>query len=119
MKSNLNTVRQIALSFPGVVESTSYGTPAFKLKDKLLIRMHQDGTSLVLKMDFENRDFMMQFNPEVYYITDHYRKYPYVLVRLDLVDHEELKNHFERLWRMNATKKMLEEFSKKKNNGNN
>jgi hypothetical protein len=69
-------------------------------------------------MDFENRDFMMQFNPEVYHITDHYRKYPYVLLRLDLVDQEELKNHFERIWRMNVTKKMLEQRSNEDQCGN-
>lgn len=28
------------------------------------------------------RDFFMQLNPAVYYITDHYRNAPYVLVRL-------------------------------------
>jgi hypothetical protein len=89
------------------IESVSYGTPSFKLKDKLIARFHQDGVSLVLKTDFETRDFLMQVNPKAYYITNHYKNYPYVLVRLDEVDLEELNGHLKRIWKSHAFKKLL------------
>ncbi|MFB9326384.1 MmcQ/YjbR family DNA-binding protein [Paenibacillus aurantiacus] len=104
-------IRQIALSLPGVAESVSYGTPSFKLKDKMLARLHEDGQCLVLKMDVETRDFFLQANPETYYITDHYRGYPYVLVRLAGVDLDELRSHFRKLWTEHAPKKLLRQFS--------
>ena len=37
-----DTVRQIAQTLPGAEESTSYGTPAFKVKGKLFARQYQD-----------------------------------------------------------------------------
>ena len=38
----------IALSFPGVEQSTSYGTPSFKVKGKFLTRLRAEDNSLVL-----------------------------------------------------------------------
>ena len=38
-----DTVREIARELPGAVESTSYGTPAFKVGKNLFVRQHQDG----------------------------------------------------------------------------
>ncbi|WP_176705885.1 MmcQ/YjbR family DNA-binding protein [Paenibacillus hemerocallicola] len=103
-------IRRMALSLPGVTESVSYGTPSFKLKDKLLARLHEDGVSLVLKMDLSARDIVMQVNPEVYSITEHYRKYPYVLVKLTEADPNDLREHFQAAWRTVAPKKMFKEF---------
>lgn len=76
------TVREIGLRLPDVVESTSYGTPALKVRGKLLVRLHQDLDKIVLPMPFERREEMMAADPETYFITDHYREYPYILVSL-------------------------------------
>jgi hypothetical protein len=75
-------VRKMALSLGGVEESTSYGTAAFKVRGKLIARLKEDGESLVVGTTFEQREEMMAADPETYFITDHYLKYPWVLVRL-------------------------------------
>lgn len=85
-------VRRIGLSFPGVEEGTSYGTPALKVKKKLFVRLKEDGDSLVIGMPFEQRKALMAEEPEKYYITDHYLKYEYVLVRLSKVGEEEMRD---------------------------
>ena len=54
---------------------------------------------------------MLQMNPETYFITDHYRKYPYILIRLnDEVDWEQLKGHLIITWKSLASKKLLLRF---------
>ncbi len=78
----LDDVRAIALALPGVEESTSYGTPAFKLGGKLLARQHQDGETLVVRVDLDARDGLVRSNPQTFLVTDHYLAHPYVLVRL-------------------------------------
>lgn len=83
-------VRQIGLTLPNVVESTSYGTPALKVRGQLFVRLHQDLDKIVLKMSFERRDEMMAADPKTYFITDHYREYPWVLVSLEHVPKEAL-----------------------------
>ena len=65
-KLPLATIRKVALSFPGVEEATSYGTPAFKLGKKLLVRLHQDGASLVLKVGDATRDHLLQADHDTF-----------------------------------------------------
>src|SRR2546421_9311069 len=82
---SFDNVREIAQTLVGAEESTSYRTPAFKVKGKLFARQHQDGESLVIPVDFEAREEMMNAAPEKFYVTDHYLNYPYLLVRMSKV----------------------------------
>ncbi|HYM62420.1 MAG TPA: MmcQ/YjbR family DNA-binding protein [Thermoanaerobaculia bacterium] len=100
-----DTVRELGLALPGVEEGTSYGTPALKVKGKLLARLREDAESVVLVIGFDNREMLMQMNPETFYITDHYRDYPDVLVRLSTVRRGELRDALEMAWRHVTAKK--------------
>ena len=94
------TVRQIAQTLPGAEESTSYGTPAFKVKGKLFARQHQDSESLVIAVDFAAREEMMSAAPEKFFITDHYLNYPWMLVRMKQVNKDELRDLLMGAWRV-------------------
>ncbi len=96
------TVREIAREFPGTVEGKSYGTPAIHVGKSLLVRQHQDGESLVMKIDFEDRAMRMKADPDTFHITEHYRNYPWMLVRLATVAVEDLRELFEEAWRKSA-----------------
>ena len=98
------TVRKLALALPGVEESTSYGTPAFKVKGKLFIRFHQDGESLVVSADFADRELLMAEQPETFYITDHYLNYSWVLVRLSTIRADQISDLLRQAWRRVAPK---------------
>jgi hypothetical protein len=102
-----DTLLALALALPGVEEGTSYATPALKVKGKLMVRLKEDGDSVVLVIGFDNREILMQANPEAFYITDHYRNYPTVLVRLSRVSAEELRTVVELTWRNVAPKKLV------------
>ena len=97
-----DTVRDIARTLEGAEESTSYGTPAFKVKGKLFARFHQGGEALVVSVDFEQREEMMETSPEKFYITDHYLNYPWVLVRMSAVTPDELRDLLIGSWRRAA-----------------
>jgi hypothetical protein len=83
----------------------SYGTPAFKVNGALFARLHQDGESLVLRMDFEQREALMADDPETYYITDHYLNYEWILVRLSRVQPAALRDLLRGAWRSAAASK--------------
>lgn len=104
------TVRQLALALPGVEERTSYRTTAFKVNGKLLARFHQDGESLVVKVEYAAREVLMGANPKTFYITDHYRCWPWVLVRLSNVDESLLRGLIEDAWRSLASKRAIAAF---------
>ena len=103
-------MRQIALALPGVEEATSYRTTAFKVNGKLLARFHQDGESLVVKVEYAAREVLMGANPKTFYITDHYRCWPWVLVRLSNVDESLLRCVIEDAWRSLASKRAIAAF---------
>ena len=75
-------VRAVGLTFPQVTGGTSYGTPALKVKGKLLVRLRDDIDAVVLPMPFDRRDELIAEDPDTYFITDHYAPYEYVLARL-------------------------------------
>jgi hypothetical protein len=76
-------VRKIALGWPEVEDGTSYGTPALKVRKKLLVRLKEDGDSLVMPgVPHEERELLVERQPKLFYFTDHYKNYPMVLIRL-------------------------------------
>ena len=104
----LEFLRKTLLPLPGGAEKMCFGTPAFYVKKKIFTRIKEDGENLVLGT--LERDKWMQANPEAYYITDHYRNYDYMLVRLDKVDPEELKELLITAWQNRATGKLISEY---------
>lgn len=90
-KLSLATIRRTVSALPGVEEGTSYGTPAWRHKGKLLARLHQDGRSIVLKVDNETRDHLLQADPQTFFITDHYVGYPMVLAHLGRLSTADLR----------------------------
>jgi hypothetical protein len=91
---------KIAGSLAKVEESTSYGTPAIKINGKLVARLKEDGDSLVVGTTFEERAEMMEADPEIYYITDHYLTAPWVLVHLSRVHPDALRDLLGRSLRL-------------------
>src|SRR5580704_17683751 len=102
--------RLAAHALPGVEDSTSYGTPALKVRGKLLARLHQSGECLVLRTDLLDREILMQSDGRVFYITDHYRDYPWILVRFSAVDRAALPDLMERAWRLVAPKSLVTKY---------
>ena len=103
------TVRSIAQGFPGTEEATPYGTPAFKVRGKLFARLHQDGESLAVRADLDSREALLQVHPGSFFVTDHYRNEPWVLVRLESTPRALLAEVLEEAWRQRAPKRLIQE----------
>jgi hypothetical protein len=98
---------RLALTLPGAEEGTSYGTPAWKVGGKLFARLLPDASEVVVKVAFDDRDFLMRANPRAFHITDHYTNYEMMLVRLSEVDADELRVLLEASWLRSAPKRLL------------
>jgi hypothetical protein len=93
---SFDVVRQIGLEMPGVVEGTMCGAPALKVSGHLLacIPSHKSAEphSLVVRIDFDSRASLLEEDPQTYYVTDHYVGYTSVLVRLDRIHPDQLRD---------------------------
>jgi hypothetical protein len=102
--------KKIALSFPEANEKPSYGRPAMFVAKKFFTRYRSEDNSLVfIVADMPTRDMMLELDPKTYHITDHYKDYPAVLVRMERITPDELKLMLERRWRHIAPKKLVRE----------
>ena len=83
-------VRRIGLVLTGAEDGLSYGAPALKVNGQLMVRYREDLDAIVVRTTFDQRQGLIADDPDVYFITDHYLDYPWVLVRLDLVKPDAL-----------------------------
>jgi hypothetical protein len=103
-------LKKIALSFPLAAEATSYGKPAFQVGKKFFTRLRDEDNSLVLILDsIDEREMLMEVDPKTFFITDHYKDYPSVLVRLERIDTDTLRGMLDRRWRKIAPKKLVKD----------
>jgi hypothetical protein len=101
----------IGLRFPGVEPGTSFGTPALRVRGKGICRLRTDPDALVLRViDLEEREALLQGQPDVFFSTPHYDGHPYVLVRLEAVDPQDLAELLEDAWRIRAPKRVVADY---------
>ncbi|MBN2624625.1 MAG: MmcQ/YjbR family DNA-binding protein [Acidimicrobiales bacterium] len=106
-------VRRVALSLPATTEKPSYGTPGFRVKDKLFARIREEGDVLVVWVDgLEEKEMLLAADAETFFTTPHYDGYPTVLVRLDVVGLDELTELLTDAWRVRAPKRVRDEFDR-------
>ena len=110
MPANIQLVRKIALSLPDVEEGSCFGTTAFYVRRKLMLRMKEDGETLVVKYPKEKREELIDRNPDVFSVTDYYQNYPAVLVNLLAVNEKVLASMIEGAWRMRAPRALISAF---------
>ncbi|MDP3899063.1 MAG: MmcQ/YjbR family DNA-binding protein [Mesorhizobium sp.] len=92
-------LRRAAEGMAHVVEGTCYGTPALKVDKKLLARV-KDAETVVLVCAPEDKALLIEAAPEIYFETDHYRGWPLVLARIGVISEEELRHRRGIGWRM-------------------
>ena len=102
-------VRRLALALPRTTEKPSYGTPGFRVADRLFARMHEDGGLLVVWCDGEaEKEALIGSEPDVFTTTPHYDGHPMVLVRLAAVDEDRLGALLDDSWRLRAPVRLRE-----------
>lgn len=102
-----DVVRKMGLALPEVEEGTAYRSPALKVRGKmfacLAIHRSAEPNSLVVCIDFDQRDELIAGEPQTYYLTDHYVNYPCVLVRLTRIRQDALRDLLLIGWRFMST----------------
>jgi hypothetical protein len=108
-------LRKVALSFPQASEKPSYGKPAFFIAKKFFTRLRSEDDSIVwIVGSIDERDNLIELDPKTYFITEHYRDYPSVLVRIKRINEAMLRKMLERRWRAIAPKKLIKEIDDEK-----
>lgn len=107
---DIEAVRGLALALPEVEEVASGGRPVFRVKGKWIARLNKDRESLLIKIDYLKRDILTNAEPDTFYVTDFYRCYPMIFVRLSRVRIEVLRDLLEQAWRLEAPRRLLQAY---------
>jgi hypothetical protein len=104
-----SSIVALAMDLPGVEEGLSYGLPSLKVKGKFFSRVRDEGTVLVVRTNLFGRRYLIDSDPRKYFVTDHYRDHPYVLVDLRLASQAEVRERLQEGWREVAPARLVKE----------
>ena len=94
--SSFKAVESIGRTLPDVEVTTTYGQPALKVRGRMLAciasNKSAEPNTLVVMMDFADRDALLEDDPATYYLKEHYANYPCILVRLSRVRADALRD---------------------------
>jgi len=95
-RSGFDAVRAIGASLPDVEEATAYGGFCLKVRGKMFVcqamNKAAEPNTLAVRMDFAQRDALIEEDPGTYYLKEHYVDYPCVLVRLSRIHPDALRD---------------------------
>ncbi|MCV9963340.1 MmcQ/YjbR family DNA-binding protein [Pararhizobium sp. BT-229] len=92
-----------------VTRGTSYGTPALEVRGKSFVRM-KEASVLVVMCALEEKEMLIELAPDLYFETDHYKGWPAMLVRLDVIGDQDLTQRLISAWRQKAPKRLASGF---------
>jgi hypothetical protein len=88
-------VRKLAHLLPDVAEGISWGVPALKVRGKMFAciatNRQAEPNTLVARLSFIDRDWLIAQDPDVFYLKPHYINYPCVLARLGKIKQKDLR----------------------------
>ena len=102
-----DTVRELALDFPEVEAATS-GRVTFGVHGKGFAweARERDGGGLAVRVDRDEKELILESNPDVYFTSPHYTGFPAVQIRVEAIDREELRERLEDAWLIQAPKRL-------------
>jgi hypothetical protein len=108
-RPTFDRVRKLGVKLPGLVVDKYFGMPALKLDGQMVACMasHKSAepNTLVVRIDFLERDLRIMNEPDIYYLKPHYVNYACVLTRLSLIGDAALRDLLESGWRFIKKKK--------------
>jgi hypothetical protein len=108
-RNAFDAVKAVGLRLPSVEATEKYdGSPVLKLGGCFMagLATHRSAEpdTLVVRVNLEERALLLEEAPEAYYVTDYYRRYPVVLVRLSQVSLDALSDLLSGSWRLTSAK---------------
>ena len=101
-------VVRIGLELPDVEVGTAFGTPALRMRGGFMCRVRDEGETLAIRCDIEERPLLIDAHEELF-VTKHYEAWPMLLVALPQADEQLVRELVEDAWVLKAPKKLVAE----------
>lgn len=85
--------KKIMLGVKDTYEKPYFGKPSVFFGESYVGRIHDKEEAVALRVgSIEMRDVMLEAEPKLFYITEHYKPWPMLLARLKVLDRTILKD---------------------------
>jgi hypothetical protein len=101
-------VVRIGLGLPDVEVGSAFGTPALRMRGAFMCRIRDDGETLAIRCDIDERPLLIEAHDELF-VTKHYEAWPMLLVALPEADEQLVRELVEDAWVLKAPKKLVAE----------
>ena len=103
-------VVRIGSELPGVEVGGAYGTPALRVRGAFMCRLREDGETLAIRCDRDERPLLIDAHSGVLFVTPHYEAWPMVLVALPKAGEQLVRELVEDAWVEKAPKRVVTEY---------
>ena len=100
----------LSLGLPNVEDAVSWGQPNLKAHGKMWVWWSSKEDAPVFKTTFEEREFLIEVDPETFFFTPHYKSWPLILVRSEKLEWDWVRANLIRVWRGQAKKTWLKKW---------
>ena len=103
-------VRDFALGLPDTELSTSYGAPCVRVRGKPFVYPGRERDSFAVAAPLDEKELLMETDPETFWETPHYSGWPAVLVRFGSPDRDRIEHVIQRAWWDRLSKAQQKDF---------
>ncbi|QUD90127.1 MmcQ/YjbR family DNA-binding protein [Phenylobacterium montanum] len=126
--ASLDDLTRLCLALPEAANASDATGPRFEVAGKGFAwtymarsaprarRLPQPG-KIAVRCSLERKEMLIAAAPDRFFDDDHYRGYPAVLVRLDMIEQAELAALLAEAWRLTALKALLKRIDKQGETG--
>ena len=100
----------LSLGLPQVEDAVSWGQPNLKAHGKMWVWWSSKEDAPVFKTTFEEREFLIEVDPETFFVTPHYKSWPLILAHPDKLEWDWVRANLIRVWRGQAKKTWLKKW---------
>jgi hypothetical protein len=104
------TVRKLALSLPDAEERETWGTPTFRVRNKIFAMFAEEGREVWVKSTHDEQRALVAMDGDTFFPPPYVGPSGWVGVRFRTVDGGEMEELLVEAWRLTAPKRLVQAF---------
>jgi hypothetical protein len=104
------TVRKLALALPDAEERETWGTPTFRVRNKIFAMFAEEGREVWVKSTHDEQRALVAMDGDTFFHPPYVGPSGWVGVRFRTVDPGELEELLTEAWRLTAPKRLVQAF---------
>ncbi|HSD48385.1 MAG TPA: MmcQ/YjbR family DNA-binding protein [Actinomycetota bacterium] len=104
------TVRRLALELPEAEERETWGTPTFRVHDRIFAMFAESEREVWVKSTHDEQRALIAMDPETFFHPAYVGPSGWVGVRFRTADRGELRELMVEAWRLTAPKRLVKAF---------